>query len=451
MTPQKMLMLLLSFISSAAFATAPPLVTTYTYDTCQIGQLCGVTDPAGTRGWTYDGFGRIASETWVRGGVSKTTTYTWTPGDALATITYPSGRTVAYTRDAVGRITGITTNGGNVLANRAYRADGLVKSQAWANGLIETKAYDLQGRLTAWTEGTVLQRTFAYDANGNVTQKDAAQFQYDPLDRITWEPGQSLLYDGNGNRLLDAAGGYGYEAASNRMATGPPGGVVLDAAGNTLSYAGQAYAYNQAGRLTTATASGQTATYTYRHDGLRASKTVNGVTTFFHYDLNGRLIAESDAAGATLREYIWDDEVPVAQIQGGVATYLHTDALGTPRLGTNLAGAVVWAWDSDVFGATQPTGSVACNLRFPGQYFDAETGLHQNGQRTYHPPSGRYLESDPIGLAGGLNSFGYVGGNPLAAVDPDGRIAQFIWALRVLAPAATAMFEANSVAIGEPP
>ncbi|WP_018079196.1 RHS repeat domain-containing protein [Thiobacillus denitrificans] len=73
--------------------------------------------------------------------------YTWTPGDDLASITYPSGRTVAYTRDAVGRITAVTSNGSTVFTGRTYRADGLVKSQAWGNGLAETKAYDLQGRL----------------------------------------------------------------------------------------------------------------------------------------------------------------------------------------------------------------------------------------------------------------------------------------------------------------
>jgi len=391
-----------------------------TYDACQVSQLCSVTDQSGTRSWSYDGFGRVASETLVQGGVSKTTSYTWTAGDDLASIIYPSGRVVTYTRNAIGNITAVSTNGSNVLSGRTYRADGLVKAQTWGNGITETKAYDLQGRMTGWTAASLLNRTFAYDGNGNVTQLDAAQFQYDPLDRLTWEPGQILQYDGNGNRLLDSAGPYSYTPASNRMATGPPGGVVLDASGNTLSYAGQTYAYNQAGKLVSASAGGQTATYTYRHDGLRASKTVNGVTTFFHYGLDGRLIAETDGSGNTVREYVWDDSVPVAQIAGGVITYLHVDHLGTPRLGTNSAGAQVWTWDSNAFGTHQPTGSVTVNLRFPGQYFDAETGLHQNWNRTYHPGLGRYLESDPIGLAGGVNTYGYVEGNPLRFVDPYG-------------------------------
>jgi RHS repeat-associated protein len=107
-----------------------------------------------------------------------------------------------------------------------------------------------------------------------------------------------------------------------------------------------------------------------------------------------------------------------------VFTYLHFDHLGTPRLATDDSQTVVWRWDSDAFGATladeDPDGNgtkVTVNLRFPGQYFDVETGFHYNYYRTYDPGTGRYLESDPIGLGGGLNTYGYVGGNPLRFMD----------------------------------
>jgi uncharacterized protein RhaS with RHS repeats len=162
-----------------------------------------------------------------------TTSYTWTPAGDLASITYPSGRIVAYTRNVIGNVTAVSTNGSNVLTGRTYRADGLVKTQTWANGITESKTHDLQGRMTDWTAGSVLNRTFAYDANGNVIQKDASQFQYDAQDRLISEPSQLLSYDGNGNRLIDSTGPYSYTPASNRMATEPPGTVVLDAAGNT--------------------------------------------------------------------------------------------------------------------------------------------------------------------------------------------------------------------------
>jgi RHS repeat-associated protein len=102
-------------------------------------------------------------------------------------------------------------------------------------------------------------------------------------------------------------------------------------------------------------------------------------------------------------------------------TYLHTDHLATPRKATDEAGAVVWQWDSEAFGNKLPESSGATvNLRFPGQYYDQETGLYYNYFRYYDPATGRYITSDPIGLQGGLNTYGYVGGNPVYWVDPWG-------------------------------
>jgi RHS repeat-associated protein len=88
---------------------------------------------------------------------------------------------------------------------------------------------------------------------------------------------------------------------------------------------------------------------------------------------------------------------------------------------------VVWQWQSDAFGNGLPNEdvdgdgvSVQVNLRFPGQYYDAESGLHYNYHRYYDPSIGRYITSDPIGLEGGLNTYAYVGGNPVNWVDPYG-------------------------------
>ncbi len=103
-------------------------------------------------------------------------------------------------------------------------------------------------------------------------------------------------------------------------------------------------------------------------------------------------------------------------------TYLHTDHLATPRKATNEAGQVVWQWESEAFGNALPDSSgVEVNLRFPGQYYDQETGLYYNYFRYYDPSTGRYITSDPIGLYGGLNTYGYVGGNPINYFDPTGQ------------------------------
>jgi RHS repeat-associated protein len=101
-----------------------------------------------------------------------------------------------------------------------------------------------------------------------------------------------------------------------------------------------------------------------------------------------------------------------------------TDHLGSPIEVHDMSGALLWTWYSDAFGTTLPdedpghTGKrFTLNVRFPGQYYDAESGLHYNGQRYYAPTLGRYISSDPIGLAGGINTYAYVGGDPLRHSD----------------------------------
>jgi RHS repeat-associated protein len=107
--------------------------------------------------------------------------------------------------------------------------------------------------------------------------------------------------------------------------------------------------------------------------------------------------------------------------------YVHTDHLGAPRRVTDNTQTVVWSWDSRPFGNSPPNEdpdgdftNFTLNLRFPGQYYDTESGLHYNTFRTYDPDTGRYLESDPIGLNGGLNTFTYVENAPVRLIDPDG-------------------------------
>ena len=125
--------------------------------------------------------------------------------------------------------------------------------------------------------------------------------------------------------------------------------------------------------------------------------------------------------------------MPVAVLKpaasgGGVDIfYIWADHLGTPRLITDAANNSRWEWPgSDPFGNNTPNenpaglGVFAYNLRFPGQYFDPETGLSYNYFRDYDPKLGRYVQSDPIGLNGGLNTYGYVAGNPLSVKDAFG-------------------------------
>ena len=108
--------------------------------------------------------------------------------------------------------------------------------------------------------------------------------------------------------------------------------------------------------------------------------------------------------------------------EGGIF-YYHNDHLGTPQVMTNESADIVWRANYTPFGkADVMVETVTNNIRFPGQYYDQESGLHYNYFRDYDPELGRYIQSDPIGLAGGINTYGYVGGNPINFIDPLGLI-----------------------------
>jgi RHS repeat-associated protein len=119
---------------------------------------------------------------------------------------------------------------------------------------------------------------------------------------------------------------------------------------------------------------------------------------------------------------VWVGDSPVAvtvpQTRGQF--YIAPDHLGAPHQIAADRGAVVWQWNHDPFGNGDPLGRFSYDLRFPGQYFDQATRLHYNYFRDYDSRTGRYIESDPIGLAGGINTYAYVGGNPVSRKDPKG-------------------------------
>lgn len=187
-------------------------------------------------------------------------------------------------------------------------------------------------------------------------------------------------------------------------------------------------AYAADGRMATASSSGGTLqTNTYDATGSRVKKVASSTTTRFVKGLGGELLQESD--GTNTLNYIYSNGVPIAQFNtGGTLTYLHTDQRGAPVKATNGSKATQWSTSYDPFGQTiglSNPGSLTMNLRLPGQYYDAETGLYDNGFRSYNPFTGRYMQSDPIGLAGGANTYGYVTGNPFSKVDPLGLADSF--------------------------
>jgi len=231
----------------------------------------------------------------------------------------------------------------------------------------------------------------------------------------------------NGNRLSETRNAsvlpYTYSpAGSNWLYQKGSDTRLKTANGNTASMSGVGWTYDGYNRAATSTTAAEATTYTYNAFGERIKKiNQNGLSTSFHYGLNGELLYERDASGNT-RVYVWIDGRPLARIDKKETTYYyHVDHLGTPQTMTDATGTTVWKGDYEPFGkAAVKIGTVENNLRLPGQYFDRETGLHYNYFRDYDPSTGRYIESDPIGLDGGLNLYSYVGGNPISYVDPLG-------------------------------
>jgi RHS repeat-associated protein len=163
------------------------------------------------------------------------------------------------------------------------------------------------------------------------------------------------------------------------------------------------------------------------------------------------------AMGALL-EYIWLPEAGIAPTMGSAAEiarplavvedvetaspllwYVHVDHLHRPVRMTNAAKATVWTASWLPWGGVQAiTGTGALNLRFPGQWFQLETGLHYNWHRSYDPSLGRYTQPDPLGFVDGPSVYGYAKGSPLRSVDKDGRFVQVIVGLCLRNPRACA-------------
>ncbi len=276
-----------------------------------------------------------------------------------------------------------------------------------------------------------------YDANGNITAinntLDATKnkaFTYDALDRLSTATASGIwgslawTYDGVGNRQTEGSNVYSYVPNTNKLSGAGGTSFGYDNNGNTTSQAARQYTYNQNQRLIQVVDGAMTAGYTYNGNGQRVKKTVNGVTTIFHYNRDGQIIAESDSTGATTAEYVYLNSQPLAKIEGSSVYFYHNDHLATPQKMTDSSGSIVWAADYKPFGeATVTVSTITNNLRFPGQYFDAETGLNYNYFRDYNPVIGRYVESDPLGTRNGRNHlYVYVSDNPAMGIDPRGLI-----------------------------
>ncbi len=320
-----------------------------------------------------------------------------------------------------------------------YKPFGPVTGLTYGNGLTETRTYDEDYRLTSLTVPNTLSWTLGYNADDDITGltdnlvgSNSQTLGYDNLNRLNTGSGAygslSYGYDANGNRNTETLNGttttFNLATSSNELLS-LSGGINInysyDANGNLTGDGTYTYTYDDTNRLAGVTKTGLTASYIYNGLGQRVEKTVNGTSTVFVYDEAGHLLGEYTPSGTLIAEHIWLNDRPIGVITSAGLYYVHIDQLDTPRVITNSSKTIVWQWNSDPFGNTTPTGSLTYNLRFPGQYYDAETGHNYNYFRDYDPSIGRYIESDPLGLAGrSYSTYSYVNDNPMSKVDPCG-------------------------------
>lgn len=273
---------------------------------------------------------------------------------------------------------------------------------------------------------------------------DAAQtqhYQYDGASRLIQAAlaggnAASFGYDAVSNRINlsntspASSTAYSIAAGSNRMTQSTTAGVTRNFTYNPVgditaftNSAGIANAlgYDPFGRLASHTKSGVTTSYTVNALDQRMAKSKPGTSSRYAYAGFNQLLAENTNGQWT--SYLWNGGEPIAMVRNNQIYYLHNDHLGRPELVTAQSKAIAWKAKNQAFGREvqfDDFGNFPVNLGFPGQYYDAESGLWHNGYREYLADAGRYLQSDPIRLGGGVNTYAYTNGNPVNRIDPSG-------------------------------
>jgi len=426
----------------------PVRQTTYTYDAD--GRLTAYDDGGSKGAYVYDAVGRKTGETVSYGPFSLSQSYTYYKNGRKESYTGPDGKVYTYTYDAGNQLSGIDIPGQGVVTFNSYKWTSPSRITL-PGGTVRNYSYDGLMRLTGISVSdpignSLMNYTYSFDNTGNITGKTTGignyAYSYDNLNRLTaaanpTQANENYTYDSLGNRLT-AAGvieQWVYNE-NNELKTSGRAAFTYDAAGNTTSrtengVVTRQYTYTADNRLARVSdgANADIAAYGYDPFGRRLWKEIGGTRTYYLYSDEG-LVGEYDDTGAEIKTYgrlpnaIWGSS-PLFMSEDGQYYWYLNDHLGTPQKLINSSGQVVWSALYDTFGQAQvDTASVVGNnLRFPGQYYDAETGLHNNWHRYYDPETGRYMTPDPIGLDGGINLYGYVGNNPINFVDPNGQWA----------------------------
>ncbi len=414
-------------------------------------QLAAWQDGATAGNRTYDYLHRMTGENAVvdlpaGGAVAYTSTLALFANGTPAAITGVDGIADAYAYDGANKVASITLGGG--AGSIGYTHDWKYPTRiTYPNGVVTNLSYDGLWRLasTSATNGgtSVLDLGYGYDGEGNLTSLDVSGeaqprgYTYDGARRLVSASSEAgavtWTYDNAGNIVekTGVAGAWTYNAAHQLTAIGQDG-YTWDDDGNLATMARNAgtyeFTWDSRNRLTMVTDGAATiAEYAYDAFNRRVLKQADGATTV--YGWRGDLLVGEWEDGALARTYVYmpgadPGATPVAMRTwpAGDVYFVHADHLGRPWALTDESGDVAWAASYDAHGkATVSVETVEFNFRLPGQYYDAETGLHYNRHRYYDPELGRYVSCEPLGVGlGSPNPYLYAEGNPLTFADPTG-------------------------------
>ncbi|WP_085695471.1 MULTISPECIES: RHS repeat-associated core domain-containing protein [unclassified Pseudomonas] len=414
----------------------------YRYD--RLGRLVGVDDGQDhPLAFEYDLQDRLVREHQGWG----TLRYTYDACGQLTRMRLPDNSKLDYHYAKGGALTAIDLNG--ALLTRHVYQNG--REQQRQQGLLLSEyAYDEQGRLRVHSvhqhDRALYLRHYSYAVNGNLasiadSRHGQRSYYYDALDRLASvrhtrdDLPENFAHDPAGNLLMQDRPGPA-QIKGNRLLMQGDRHYDYDAFGNLIrERRGRAqiliteYRYDSQHRLIGLTRpDGTSASYQYDAFGRRIRKTVDGQSTEFFWQ-GDHLIAESSKDQH--RSFIYEPGTfrPLAMLDGkgpkrACPFYYQLDHLGTPQELTDYSGEIVWSAKYSAYGKVTSLELATEDylnqpLRFQGQYFDDESGLHYNRHRYYDPDMGRYLTPDPVKLAGGLNQYRYVP-NPTGWVDPLG-------------------------------
>jgi RHS repeat-associated protein/uncharacterized repeat protein (TIGR01451 family) len=381
----------------------------YGYDA--VGNRASIATAAGTTRFVYDAANQMTA---VADAAGHEISVAYNPLGKPTRVEYPGGLTTDFGYDSLNRLVGVThSRDGATVASYSYtlglRGERVQVSEHSGRQVAYT--YDAAGRLTreAVTSGGATTATdYTYDAVGNRLSKAGAAgllaYSYDNNSRLAAAGPVTFTYDANGNLIGRAAGGantaYNYDVLGRLRQVTTPGGAVTR------------YTYDA---------------FNQRVQRISPAGTTNFVVDAVHPSGLPQILLEADETGQATAAYVHAGAVPISQDRGGQTSFLLTDGQSSTRLLADSTGAITDTFDFDAFGLLAGrTGTTENSHQFNGQEFDADSGFYHLRAREYDPQTGRFTSVDPFGGFQqdpvSLHPYLYAQNDPINRSDPSGEV-----------------------------